>query len=64
MATVIGPNGHATYVPDDVAAGLVGNGTRGYVYAPPATRPEPKAVTEPATKPAPRKRTPRKPSTK
>ncbi|MFC4494071.1 hypothetical protein ACFPA8_07985 [Streptomyces ovatisporus] len=59
MAVVTGPNGYPTYVPDDVATGLVGDGTRGYAYVAEAKSPEPKA--EPEKKPAPRKRAPRKP---
>jgi hypothetical protein len=48
MATVIGPNGVPTYVPDDVASSLVGDGERGYSYAP-----EP--VQEPVKAPAPKR---------
>jgi hypothetical protein len=48
MALVLGPNGLESEVPDDVAKSLVGNGERGYSYAP-----EPPA-------PAPRKRAPSK----
>jgi len=58
MAFVIGPNGVKTFVPDNVARSLVGNGKRGYRYAP-----TPAPATEPATekpKPAPRKRASRK----
>jgi len=49
MAFVIGPNGVRNYMPDDVAASLVGNGERGYSYA----NPEP----APAPKPAPKRTT-------
>lgn len=59
MARVIGPNGRPTYIPDAVAASLVGDGSGEYAYAPEATAPEtPKAT------PAPRKRAPRKPPAK
>jgi hypothetical protein len=51
MAIVLGPNGAKTYVPDDVAASLVGDGSRGYAYAQPA---------EPSPAPAAPKRAPRK----
>ncbi|QDH92112.1 hypothetical protein PP629_gp07 [Streptomyces phage Dubu] len=34
MAYVIGPNGVRTYVPDDIAGSLVGDGERGYKHAP------------------------------
>lgn len=60
MALVIGPNKRVTYVPDGVAKDLVGNGSRGYVYAP-ETKAEPTEA--PAPKPAPRKRPARKPKT-
>lgn len=56
MAYVIGPNGRPTYIPDAVAAPLVGDGTGEYRYAPEAERP---AAT--TAKPAPRRRTPRAP---
>lgn len=56
MAYVIGPNGVKTFVPDDVARSLVGNGERGYAYAP--TSPEPAA--DPAPKPPARKRASRR----
>lgn len=55
MAYVIGPNGVKTYVPDNVARSLVGNGKRGYQYAP--ALPAPSADPAPET-PAPK--TPRK----
>lgn len=48
MAFVIGPNGIRTFVPDDMARSLVGDGERGYVYAPepkPEPAPAPKRVT-------------------
>ncbi|MER7077908.1 hypothetical protein SAMN02982929_07228 [Saccharopolyspora kobensis] len=34
MALVLGPNGVVTYVPDDIARSLIGDGGRGYTYAP------------------------------
>jgi hypothetical protein len=40
MADVIGPNGARAYIPDDVAACLVGDGSGEYRYAP---EPEPEA---------------------
>ncbi|MFE9381781.1 hypothetical protein ACFYMO_00870 [Streptomyces sp. NPDC007025] len=49
MAYVIGPNGVKTYVPDATARSLVGDGERGYVYAPEARQPEPKAPTQKRT---------------
>lgn len=55
MARVIGPNGRVTEVPEPTASSLVGNGQRGYAYAPEAV-PEP----EPESKPAPKRRAPRK----
>jgi len=57
MAYVIGPNGVRTYVPDSVARSLVGDGERGYTYAPasPAPAPGPAPV-----KAAPKKRTTRR----
>lgn len=58
MALVIGPNGYVTFVPDQVAKSLVGNGNRGYAYAP---EPEVAETTpEPEQAPTPRKRAPRK----
>ncbi len=56
MAYVIGPNGVRTYVPDDIASSLVGDGERGYAYAPeiePAKAAAPKrTATRRARKPA------------
>lgn len=49
MAIVNGPNGVRAFLPDDVAASIVGDGTGEYTYAP---APEP--ATEPATEPAPK----------
>jgi hypothetical protein len=40
LAFVIGPNGMPNEIPDDVAACLVGDGDRGYAYAP-EPKPEP-----------------------
>lgn len=60
MAWVIGPNDAVTYVPDQVATSLVGDGNRGYAYASEPKVAEPEAP-EPNPTPAPRKRAPRKP---
>jgi len=57
MASVIGPNGVETFVPDDVARSLVGNGERGYAYAPASPTP---AAEPDRTKAEPRKRAPRR----
>jgi len=57
MAWVKGPNRVVTYVPDEVAKDLVGDGDRGYEYAPDPT------VKETLVTP-PRKRTPRKTTAK
>ena len=59
MAYVIGPNGVRTYVPDNVARSLVGNGERGYRYADPVS-PEPRVdqgPDSPKPKAAPKRRT-------
>lgn len=46
MAYVIGPNGRTVYIPDDVAASMVGDGSGDHQYAPeakaPAKTPAPK----------------------
>ncbi|MEU5361141.1 hypothetical protein ACFY9R_26650 [Streptomyces albidoflavus] len=57
MAIVNGPNGVRAFLPDDVAASIVGDGTGEYTYAPapdPAPEPAPKA---PARRPRARKST-------
>lgn len=52
MPYVIGPNGARAYVPDDVVAGIVGDGNRGYVVETEPVAPSPTA----APTRAPRKR--------
>jgi hypothetical protein len=39
MAHVIGPNGAKSFIPDDVASCLVGEGDRGHTYAEPDPAP-------------------------
>ncbi|QIZ35101.1 hypothetical protein [Saccharopolyspora sp. ASAGF58] len=59
MAQVVGPNGVVTYVPDEIARSLVGDGGRGYEYAPEpqATEPAPKEASTPKKTPTRRPRT-------
>ena len=53
MAYVIGPNGRKNHVPDDIAPSLVGDGKRGWSYAPePEPEPEPKRTPRRVSKPA------------
>lgn len=57
MAVVNGPNGARAFLPDDVAASIVGDGTGEYTYAPdPEPDPEP-APKAPARRPRARKST-------
>jgi len=60
MAYVIGPNGVKTYVPDDVARSLVGDGERGYAYAPASPEPASGPAPDTAAPAAPKKRAPRR----
>lgn len=48
MARVKGPNGLVIDVPEAIASGLVGDGTRGYEYV--ADGPEPKSAKRPPVK--------------
>jgi hypothetical protein len=49
MAYVIGPNGRKNHVPDEIAQCLVGDGGRGYAYAP---EPKPAPVKRAASRKA------------
>jgi hypothetical protein len=56
VADVIGPNGRTVYIPDDVAASLVGDGSGEFQYAP-------EAKPEPVKAPAPKRATTRRKTT-